>query len=67
MSTAYLTLLGILIFFLLVQCVRSTHRLSLWLTLINIAMQFPFCHPDAGRCADHLHDAAADRAVWGTR
>ena len=61
-STAYLTLLGILIFFLLVQCVRSTHRLSLWLTLINIA----FCHPDAGRCADHLHDAAADRAVWGT-
>lgn len=41
-STAYLTLLGILIFFLLVQCVRSTHRLSLWLTLINIAMQFPF-------------------------
>lgn len=41
-STAYLTLLGILIFFLLVQCVRSAHRLSLWLTLINIAMQFPF-------------------------
>ena len=42
-STAYLTLLGILIFFLLVQCASAAHAsMPLWLTVIGLAVQVPF-------------------------
>lgn len=42
-STAYLTLLGILIFFLLVQCASAAHgSMPFWLTIINLAIQLPY-------------------------
>ena len=42
-STAYLTLLGILIFFLLVQCASAAHgSMPFWLTVINLAIQLPY-------------------------
>lgn len=42
-STAYLTLLGILIFFLLVQCAAASQAyMPRWLTIINLAIQLPY-------------------------
>ncbi len=42
-STAYLTLLGILIFFLLLQCASAAHApMGVWITVINLLIQLPF-------------------------
>lgn len=42
-ATAYLTVLGIVIFFLLVQCAAAiSKRMPLWLCALLIAMQLPF-------------------------
>ena len=42
-STAYLSILGIIIFFLLVQCAGAVRgSLPLWMSVITLAVQLPF-------------------------